>query len=655
MTAIRLRVLILMLLIGLVPLTLMVAGLRYMPGGALPWIWYALLATGVVIISVALCGIIARPLRDSLSAVRSLVNDLDAPAPRSWVPREYSEVRDSLMRLLAEQRETRFRLEEKLADNSRQIVETEQAAMRSIEVLHAVVDSCRDAVVFMHSEGRISLINDKAAELLSLKEEDMERGTNADEWLAKVAGLFQDAEGVRKMWHRWQNAAAGNGVGEWETVGEHPRTIMVRCVDVRSERGIGLGRVWLFQDCTADRQQESRLQDGQRMESMGQLAGGIAHDFNNLLTAIRGNLSLAELEDDAQKKHEKLDSAMRAANRAGELVNQILGFSRKTTVKRSESDLRDILKEVQNILRASIDPKVTLRVISAKETWRVTVEPVQIEQVVLNLALNARDALPANGGIIDISTTNLTTVDAVHNETFPQPPGDYVLLKVKDNGSGIPKDVRKRVFEPFFTTKPKGKGTGLGLAMARSIVEQAGGWIEMDSDVGHGTEFRIFLPRSLTPDPVPAAPEEEEAPKVVPSQTVRGSAEGTILVVDDEAPVRSIAVNMLKYLGYKVIEAGDGEEALEILRTSTTSVDAMLMDMYMPKLSGRDTFKRIRSLGMDIPVVVCSGFDVDADEFTSEIQGHRGTIEIIQKPSSMEALAKVVAQAVEKGRHALVA
>jgi len=563
-------------------------------------------------------------------------------------------MRDSLIRTLAEQREERARLEEKLASSARQLGETEQAAVRSIEVLHAIVESSTEAVVFMHSEGRLSLINDKARQLLHLEEDQTQRGADAKSWLDKVAGQFKDASEVRKVWNRWQESLAGGGEGEWETMEAEPRTIKARCVDVRSEKGTCLGRVWMFHDCTAERQFATRLQDGQKLESMGQLAGGIAHDFNNLLTAIRGNLNLAELEDDPARQRERLAGAMRAANRASELVNQILGFSRKTTVRRTDANLCEIVNEVQNILRASIDPKVTLRTFVSKDTWKVTVEPVQIEQVLLNLSLNARDALPENGGTIEISTANLTKVDALHNETFPQPPGDYVVVKIKDNGCGIPKDVRTRVFEPFFTTKAKGKGTGLGLAMARSIVEQAGGWIELESEVGRGTEFRIFLPRSLVEEPAPVAAPESDSRDLAKVMD-RGGAEGTILVVDDEAPVRSIAVNMLKYLGYNVIEAGDGQEALDILRSTSTPIDTVMMDVYMPKLSGRDTFKQIRNLGIEIPVVVCSGFAVERDEFTSLIQGRHGSIDVIQKPYSMEALAKIIAKAVDKGQHALVA
>jgi len=225
-----------------------------------------------------------------------------------------------------------------------------------------------------------------------------------------------------------------------------------------------------------------------------------------------------------------------------------------------------------------------------------------------------------------------------------------VLMKVKDNGSGMTAEVRERLFEPFFTTKAQGKGTGLGLAMALGIVEQFGGWIEFDSEPGKGTEFRVFLPRCKAVPPPPP----EEKPKT-DTRALRGKVEGTVLVVDDEAPVRSIAVSMLRYLGYRVIEAEDGEEAITILRTSSLPIDAMLMDVYMPKLSGRDTFKQLRALGIDIPVIVCSGFMVEAAEFNALSQGRHGLVDVIQKPYSMETLASVIGKAVSKGHQVLAA
>ncbi len=654
MNALRLRILLLMLLNGLTPLIFFVTGVRFLPGGVLPWLWFALLSLGVTVFSVALCGYIARPLRDGIAAMRSLMSHAASPSPRTWVPAEYWAMRDSVVRMLAEQREERIRLEDRLAEAGRRLGETEQAATRGIEVLHALVESTREAVVFMHSEGHLSLINQKARQLFNLNDELSSRGISAQVWLGSVAAKFKDSETVRKTWVRWQEAQAGGAEGEGIMDGEDPRTIEVRCIDVRGQNGAPLGRVWLFHDATDERRFAERMQEGQKLESIGLLAGGIAHDFNNLLTAIRGNLSLAELEEDPARNRERLAGAARAANRAAELVNQILGYSRKASVVRNDADLTVITKEVHNILRASIDPKVTLRSHAARELWHATVEPVQIEQVLLNMALNARDALPDSGGTIDITATNFTKREASHRDTFPQPSGDYVVIKVKDNGCGIPKDSQAKVFEPFYTSKAPGKGTGLGLAMARSIVEQAGGWIELESEPGRGTEFRIFLPRSLKADLAPATPAEPELRDAKPVVR-RGGAEGTILVVDDEAPVRSIAVNMLKYLGYKIIEAGDGQEALDILRTTETPIDAVMMDVYMPKLSGRDTFKQLRELGMTVPVIVCSGFAVEAVEFTSLIQGRQGTIEVIQKPYSMEALARIIAKAVDKGQNALAA
>jgi two-component system cell cycle sensor histidine kinase/response regulator CckA len=410
-----------------------------------------------------------------------------------------------------------------------------------------------------------------------------------------------------------------------------------------------MGRVWRFVDVTEQRQLQQRLQESQKMESIGHLAGGIAHDFNNLLTAIRGNLSLAELEPNSDATRSKIDDANRAAGRATELVQQILGYSRKTSGLRRTTDISQTINNVRTILRASLDPKVNLRINVSTDTWAASADPMQIEQVLLNLCINARDVLPSDQGEISITTTNISGLRATDAHALPESEGDFVVIRVRDNGSGIKPEHRAHIFEPFFTTKAEGKGTGLGLAMAKNIIEQAGGRIAFESQVGKGTEFSIYLPRSTAK----VEPKPVEAPR--PVATTRGMAEGTVLVVDDEAPVRAIAVNMLKYLGYRVLEACDGEQAIHVLQTSERAIDAVMMDVYMPKLSGRETYQRMRSLGIDLPVIVCSGFMVEPDEFIALAQGRNASVQVIQKPYSMETLARVVAKAIAKGHHALTA
>ncbi|MBL9143469.1 MAG: response regulator [Verrucomicrobiaceae bacterium] len=645
MNSLRLRILIQMTAIGLLPCTAMVLGLRFLPGGLLPWLLYGVLVLLICVTAIARAGSISRPLKEALDAMGMLMRSAGTYKPKAWVPKEYWAMQDSLSRVLAEEREQRIVLEKQLAAQGKAVAEAEAAAMRGIEVLHAIVEAASEGIVFIHAEGHLAMINHRALDLFQLTDEVARPGVGNTIWLNAVAAKFKEADNLTTIWQAWQS---GPGIqeGEWTTL--TGRTITIRTFDVRQEQGTLLGRIWMFQDVTELRQMSQRLQESQKMESIGQLAGGIAHDFNNLLTAIRGNLTLAELQDNNDGFRGKIDDANRAAGRAAELVNQILGYSRKSRHERNTCDISHVIDDVRNILRASLDPKVTLRCNVPKNLWQTVGAPVQIEQVLLNLCLNARDALPDAGGTIDISTLNIAETLSLGEGSGHR--GDYVVIKVKDNGHGVPLEARSHIFEPFFTTKDQGKGTGLGLSMAKSIIEQAGGWMEFDSELGKGTEFRVFLPREVRP-----IAKTSKSAEPAPARPARGSAEGTVLVVDDEAPVRSIAVNMLKYLGYSVVEAQDGEEAIRILQNNGKPIDAIMMDVYMPKLSGRDTFKQIRSLGIDVPVIVCSGFMIDAEEFTSLCTSQQGPVEVIQKPYSMESLARVVRKAIVEGHRALSA
>lgn len=644
MNALRFRILLFMLMIGLTPLTLMTLGLRFLPGPMLPWILFALLALTVVVVSVAMTGALSGPLNRAMDALAQLMRTQGEHRPEAWVPSEFWKLRDSLLNAMGDGAAERATLEQQLVDKTAAVAAAELAAVRGIEVLHAVVNASTDAVVFIHSEGHVTLVNQRTRELFALPEEMQKPGAQAEEWFTSMSQCFKDELSVKDTCLTWQRGV-GSQEAEFETTDN--RLFVVSSLDVRTEVGRLLGRVWTFRDVSQQREFAERLQEAQKMGSVGQLAGGIAHDFNNLLTAIRGNLAMADLVDNREEYRDKIENASRAATRATELVGQILGYSRRNATVGTTTNTELVVSEVRNILKAGLDPKVRLTCHVPKGVWTAAAGPTQVEQVLLNLCINARDALPPTGGTIDISVANLCLTS---REGDDHSAGDYVLIKVKDNGSGMSAEVRERLFEPFFTTKAQGKGTGLGLAMALGIVEQFGGWIEFDSELGKGTEFRVFLPRCKAVQ----APLPEEKPKT-DTRALRGKTEGTVLVVDDEAPVRSIAVSMLRYLGYRVIEAEDGEEALAILRTTSLPVDAVLMDVYMPKLSGRDTFKQLRTLGIDVPVIVCSGFMVEAAEFNALSQGRHGLVDVIQKPYSMETLASVIGKAVSKGHQVLAA
>ncbi|WP_397381435.1 ATP-binding protein, partial [Prosthecobacter sp.] len=448
----------------------------------------------------------------------------------------------------------------------------------------------------------------------------------------------------------WIEKSSTNLEGQSETpplVSTDNRVFSLRSSPMRTDAGEVIGRIWIVKDRSEMRVLENQLRESQKMGTIGQLAGGIAHDFNNLLTAIRGNLTLAELTPASNQAgvRDKLQNANHATTRAAELVKSLLGYSRRSTgvAVRKSTNLKRLLADVQNLLKHSVDPRVTIQMRGGMDASYATGDATQIEQVMLNLCLNARDALPADKGVIEIAVENVThrmpSKSAESNEA-----SDFVMLVVRDNGHGISEEHRQRIFEPFFTTKAGSKGTGLGLSTAQDIVREHGGWIEFDSEVGRGTEFRVFLPRLLSPEQI-----EEEAPiDNGPAINAPIGAQTTILVVDDEAPVRSIAMNMLGFLGYRVLEACDGQQALDILLRTQEKVDAVLLDIYMPKLSGRDTFKELRAVGNDVPVVVCSGFVIDPDEFTILSQGRTPPVDIMLKPYSLDGLSKALAKAVQK-------
>ena len=400
-------------------------------------------------------------------------------------------------------------------------------------------------------------------------------------------------------------------------------------------------RFWgITQDNTEKRESQEILFQAQKMELIGQMAGGIAHDFNNLLTGIIGNLHLVTLpEDDPSRK--QIGTALRAANRAADLTQKLLGFARKNQLVVRPIRVEEVVAEVVGFVSRMFDPRVVIAVETAPE-HSVLADVTLVSQVLLNLCLNARDAMP-QGGRIEIRSQALT----VPEDDAGHPParcGEYVRLTVGDTGHGMAADVLARVFEPFFTTKPVGQGTGLGLAMVHGIMTQHGGWVEVRSEVGRGTRFDLYLPRSLVVTAAvrssmpPQGAEDGDAVPVgaVPSE---GSGRGTILLVDDEAMIRDIGRAVLDSAGFTVLEAGDGEEALEAFRTRSQEIDLVVLDLTMPRLSGQDTFHAMAEIDPEVRILFSSGYSSD------DLTGTEGVLGLLPKPYRPQILLDTVRRA----------
>jgi nitrogen-specific signal transduction histidine kinase/ActR/RegA family two-component response regulator len=379
---------------------------------------------------------------------------------------------------------------------------------------------------------------------------------------------------------------------------------------------------------------QAQLRQAQKMAAVGQLASGIAHDFNNLLTVILSTAVLLRENPALAARDRELVTAMdQAAGRAADLTRQLLGFARQSVLRSEPVHLGRVVDEVVSLLGRTIDPGVRLESTAAADLWPVLADASQMSQVVMNLCLNARDAMPGGGRIV-LQCDNLTLDEAEAARHAGGRPGDFVRLRVRDTGHGIPPDVLPRILEPFFTTKGPGRGTGLGLATVAGIVEQHHGWIECTSEVGRGTCFDIFLPR--TDRPVSSAPAPAPA-------AVAGGRE-TILLVDDEAVIRNVGRGILQRHGYTVLLAGDGPEGLAVYKREKGRIDLVILDLTMPELSGEDTFRRLLVIDANARVLLSSGYGA---EQVGEVLGD-GVMGFISKPYRPHELAAAVRAALDR-------
>jgi two-component system cell cycle sensor histidine kinase/response regulator CckA len=391
------------------------------------------------------------------------------------------------------------------------------------------------------------------------------------------------------------------------------------------EQGDAEAAIVYLLEITEKRSLESQFAQSQKMQAVGQLAGGIAHDFNNVLSAIMmANDFLLNAHKPTDPSFQDIMQIKQNATRAATLVRQLLAFSRRQTMRPQVLDLGDALSDLTMLLRRLIGEKVKLDVVHGRDLWPVKVDVSQFEQVIVNLAVNARDAMP-DGGRLTVKTANVTTTEAAALAHQGMPAADYVRIDVIDSGTGMPPDVIDKIFEPFFSTKEVGKGTGLGLSTVYGIVKQTDGFIYVDSRPGEGTAFHIFLPRHVAPEtaagaepgpaPVDAVADAAQPVAAAPAARSRDlTGQGTILLVEDEEGLRALNARGLRSRGYHVVEASNGVEALEVLDEQDGAIDLVVSDVVMPEMDGPTMLAAMRKQNPGLRIIFVSGYAEDAFE-----------------------------------------
>jgi two-component system, cell cycle sensor histidine kinase and response regulator CckA len=517
-----------------------------------------------------------------------------------------------------------------LFDNISERRRTEEALRFQNLLLATLSEVSIDGILVVDSRGQIIHFNRRFVEMwgipphLATAGDDgpvlqtvVEKVTTPDEFLARVRHLYEHPEET----------------GHEEIALKDGRTFERYSAPLLGAERDSYGRVWYFRDVSGrKREQETleQLRQSQKMEAVGQLAGGIAHDFNNLLTTILGYSDLlASRTGDDDLTRKELEEIRRAGERAASLTRQLLAFSRKQILEPRVLNLNRVVRNIEQMLRRLIGEDVELETRLPESVGAVRADPGQIEQVIMNLILNARDAMPT-GGKLTIETADVELETSIAAFRFDLPAGRYVLLAVSDTGTGMDARTLSHIFEPFFTTKEQGKGTGLGLATAYGIVRQSGGYITVDSEAGRGTTFRIYLPRveGVT-----------EISGRTPSSSLSPIGTETILLVEDEAGVRKLSLTVLEKKGYVVLEAASGDMALQVARSQIGPIHLVLTDVVMPGMSGRELWDRLRLLRPDSRVLFMSGYMDDAIARHGVLESG---IAFLQKPFTPFGLAQKV-------------
>jgi len=515
----------------------------------------------------------------------------------------------------------------------------EEALNKERQKVQLLCDNAPFGLAVIDREGNYTYLNPKFKELFGYDLADVPSGRA---WFHRA---FPNPDYRHKVIATWVRDLEDAKPGQ-----KRPRTFTVACRDgaqklinfipVQLETGENLV---CYEDFTERQQAEeekeklqTQLVQAQKMEAIGRLAGGVAHDFNNLLTVITGYCELSLMSLGAGDPLRKaIEEIKEAGERAVMLTHQLLAFSRRQILEPKTVDLNAVLRNMHKMLQRLIGEDIELVTILARELGMVKVDPGQMEQMVMNLAINSRDAMP-QGGTLVLETENVVVKEAGASVTAGIPEGPYVCLSVIDTGMGIPAEAREKIFEPFFTTKQRGKRTGLGLSVVHGIVHQSGGYIEVDSEPGYGTRFRIYFPRTALNGEEPGLEPAKHAPP-------RGSE--TVLVVEDNGAVRNLVSHMLETQGYRVLQAAGGEEAIPLCRTLNEPLHLLLTDVVMPRMSGHELAEHLLRAFPAMRALFMSGYPGEANVPNGELTAGIG---YIQKPFNLEGLAKQVREILDR-------
>ena len=513
----------------------------------------------------------------------------------------------------------------------RQLQAAEEKLRRTEHRYQTLIESIPDIIYTLDLDGSLSYISPRWETILGHNESEVlgrffiEFAPPEDHpFLVRV---FKDVRNHKKNvenvhWHYLRKDGAS-------------RFFLGSAAPLYDEEGRVTGMIGMARDVTDHKRLEEQLLQSQKMESIGNLAGGIAHDFNNLLGGILGYATFVKRKLSTRDKiYQSIEAIERSAQRAAELTKQLLGFARRGKFQVRPIDCNALIGEIVLILQRTIDPRIAIEVDPDPRLYLIEGDEAQVQQALMNICLNARDAMP-QGGTLKIASRNQRMVPDQASRQRGMKEGNYIRLTLADTGTGMSPEVRDRIFEPFFTTKAKGQGTGLGLSMVYGIIQNHGGMIEMQSHAGRGSTFSVFLPAIDS-----AALNGEELPPVLDIH----QGQETILLVDDEEIIRGLGVDILEDRGYRVFSASEGREAIRIYRERIREIDLVILDVMMPGIGGKETYRQLRAINPQVKVLLSSGYSTNGEVGEILKQGVSG---FVQKPYREEELAAKVREVLD--------